>query len=51
MERMILSVTLEQIAALKQEMQRAGADLEFVDYPGVKHSFTNPDANDLARSF
>ena len=44
-------VTPEQIAALKQEMQSAGADLEFVNYPGVKHSFTNPDADDLGKRF
>jgi dienelactone hydrolase len=44
-------VTPEQIAALKQEMQSAGADLEFVNYPGVKHSFTNPSADDLGKRF
>ena len=44
-------VSPEQIAALKQEMQSAGADLEFVNYPGVKHSFTNPDADDFGKRF
>ena len=44
-------VTTEQIAALKQEMKSAGADLEFVNYPGVKHSFTNPDADDFGKRF
>ena len=44
-------VTAEQIAALKQEMKRAGADLELVNYPGVKHSFTNPDADNLGKRF
>lgn len=44
-------VTAEQIAALKQEMQRAGAELRFVNYPGVKHSFTNPDADDVGKRF
>jgi dienelactone hydrolase len=44
-------VTAEQIAALKQEMKNAGADLEFVNYPGVKHSFTNPEADDFGQRF
>lgn len=44
-------ITTEQIAALKQEMQSATADLTFINYPGVKHSFTNPDADDFAKRF
>ncbi len=44
-------VTAEQVAAFKQEMKNAGANLEFVDYPGVKHSFTNPDADDYGQRF
>ena len=44
-------VTSEQIAALKQEMKDANADLEFVNYPGVKHSFTNPDADITGKQF
>lgn len=44
-------VTAEQIAAFEQEMQSAGADLELVNYPGVKHSFTNPDADDYGKRF
>lgn len=44
-------VTAEQITALKQEMQNAGAELEFVNYPGVKHSFTNQDADDYGKRF
>lgn len=44
-------VTTEQIAAFKQEMQSAGADFEFVNYPGVKHSFTNSDADDFGERF
>lgn len=44
-------VTTEQIGALKQEMQRAGADLEFINYPEVKHSFTNPEADDFGKRF
>ncbi len=44
-------VTTEQVAALKQEMKNAGADFELVNYPGVKHSFTNPGADDLGKRF
>ncbi len=41
----------EVVAAFEQEMQAAGADYELVSYPGVKHSFTNPDADKLAERF
>jgi dienelactone hydrolase len=44
-------VTAEQITALKQEMKNAGADFQFVNYPGVKHSFTNPEADDFGQRF
>ncbi|MEQ1484557.1 dienelactone hydrolase family protein [Methyloglobulus sp.] len=44
-------VTADQIKSFKQEIQNAGADYEFVNYPGVKHSFTNPDAEDYAKRF
>ncbi|MDP2226522.1 MAG: dienelactone hydrolase family protein [Moraxellaceae bacterium] len=36
------------IDALKQEMKTAGADFQFVSYPGAKHVFTNSDAARLA---
>ena len=32
------------VAAFDKEMKDAGASFEVVAYPGVKHSFTNPDA-------
>jgi dienelactone hydrolase len=41
----------EQVAAFKKEMADAGVDLEFVGYPGVQHSFTNPDADALGKKF
>jgi dienelactone hydrolase len=44
-------ITAEQIAALKKEMADAGADYRFIDYPGAKHSFTNPEADEYARKF
>lgn len=44
-------VTTEQINKLKKEMKQADANLEFVNYPGVKHSFTNPDADAVGKKF
>jgi dienelactone hydrolase len=40
-----------QVAAFREEMTAAGADFRVVAYPGVKHSFTNPDADTFARKF
>jgi dienelactone hydrolase len=39
----------EQVAAFKQEMEAAGANLELVEYPGAKHGFTNPDATEAGK--
>ncbi len=39
-------VPMEQVAAFAQEMKAAGAKLEMVAYPGVKHGFTNPNAGE-----
>jgi len=44
-------VTPEQVDAFKKEMDAAGADYRFIEYPGVKHSFTNPDADEFGRQF
>ena len=41
----------EQIAAFKEEMTTAGVDYEFVNYPGAKHSFTNPAATENGIKF
>ncbi|MEQ1630207.1 MAG: dienelactone hydrolase family protein [Gallionella sp.] len=41
----------DKVAAFKQEMKAAGADFHVVTYPGVKHSFTNPDADELGKKF
>ena len=41
----------EQIEGFKQEMKTAGADFQFISYPGVIHSFTNPDADEYAKRF
>jgi dienelactone hydrolase len=41
----------EQIASFKQEMDAAGVDYRFVNYPGAKHSFTNPSADQYGKQF
>lgn len=43
--------TAEQIGAFKNEMKDAGADFQFITYPGAMHSFTNPDADAYAKKF
>ena len=44
-------ITPEQIADFKKEMDAAGADYRFISYPGAMHSFTNPEADELAKKF
>jgi dienelactone hydrolase len=44
-------VTAEQIAAFKAEMDAAGANYTFVNYPGARHSFTNPEADRFGERF
>ena len=44
-------IPAESIAAFKQEMNAAKADYKFVNYPGAKHSFTNPDADAYGKKF
>ena len=44
-------ITPEQIEAFKEEMKSAGADFQFISYPGATHSFTNPDADELGKRF
>ncbi|NNG12627.1 MAG: dienelactone hydrolase family protein [Halobacteria archaeon] len=44
-------VSAEQISAFKAEMDAAGADYTFINYPGARHSFTNPDADRFGESF
>ncbi len=41
----------EQVDAFKEEMQNAGVSYEFVAYPNVKHSFTNPQADEFSEKF
>jgi len=44
-------VPSEQVAGLVKEMQDAEVDLTLVSFPGVLHSFTNPDADKIAEKF
>ncbi len=44
-------VKSEQLEAFKTEMANAGVDYKVVSYPGVKHSFTNPQADEFAKKF
>jgi len=41
----------KQIEAFKKEMNAAGVDYEFVGYPGAKHAFTNPQADEFGKKF
>jgi dienelactone hydrolase len=41
----------EQIEQFKAEMNAAGADYRFVNYPGAMHGFSNPDATESGKKF
>lgn len=41
----------ESIQAFKQEMKQAKVDMTFVNYPGAKHAFTNPEATANGKKF
>jgi dienelactone hydrolase len=44
-------VPADQVAAFKKEMDHAGVNYRFVSYPGAKHAFTNPKADEKAAKF
>ena len=44
-------ITADKVAAFRHEMESTGANFRVVTYPGVKHSFTNPDADELGKKF
>lgn len=44
-------VKAEHVKAFEDEMKAAGVDYELVNYPGVKHSFTNPGATAVGERF
>ena len=41
----------EQIKIFEAQMKAVGADYTLVNYPGAKHSFTNPDADKYGKEF
>lgn len=44
-------IPAEQVAAFRQEMETAGVNYKVVTFAGVKHSFTNPAADEYGRKF
>ena len=44
-------VSADSVAAFKKEMEAAGADYKFLDYPGAVHAFTNPEATEKGKKF
>lgn len=44
-------IPVEQVDAFKEEMQNAGVKYEFIGYPNVKHSFTNPQADEFSEKY
>ncbi|MGI0115175.1 dienelactone hydrolase family protein [Zooshikella sp. RANM57] len=44
-------VTTDDISAIKEEMKKANADFKLYNYPNTKHSFTNPEADQIAKQF
>jgi dienelactone hydrolase len=44
-------VSRESLVALEREMREAGAACEIVSYPGVRHTFTDPAADEWARRY
>lgn len=41
----------DKVKTFKNAMDSAGVSYKFVDYPGAKHSFTNPAADSLGKKF
>lgn len=44
-------VSEQDLEAFKKEFNEAASDFTFKSYPGAKHSFTNPDANENGKKF
>lgn len=44
-------VPAKDVQGFKKEMKKASVNFRVVDYPGAKHAFTNPEADDLAKKF
>jgi dienelactone hydrolase len=41
----------DKVAAFRKEMDAAGANYRVVVYPGAKHAFSNPEADELGKKF
>lgn len=41
----------EEIKVFEAQMDAVGADYQLINYPGAKHSFTNPDADKYGQQF
>ncbi len=44
-------IPAEQVAAFRQEMDKAGVTYQVFTYPGAKHAFTNPEATEYGKEF
>lgn len=44
-------VPRDEVESFKEEMEAAGVDYRLIEYPGVVHSFTNPDATRYGEMF
>jgi dienelactone hydrolase len=44
-------ISAESIRAFHDEMESAGANYEFISYPGALHGFTNPEADENGRKY
>lgn len=44
-------VNAQQIEVFHQEMSAAGVDYRFINYPGARHGFTNPEADAFGQRF
>ena len=44
-------VPADQVAAFKEEMAAANADMKLISYAGAKHSFTNPEATAIGEEY
>ncbi len=42
-------VSQEEIASFKKEMDSANIKYTFIEYPGAKHAFTNPNASEIGQ--
>ena len=44
-------ISADQVKVYKEMLEAAKVDYQLINYPGAKHSFTNPDADQLAQKF